>query len=103
LKDYRDCFTHYTPVDTLLSVCLRKYRNGWELRAKLPTNPNVREILGFRFSRRVELLRYAVTVYRHMSAFDKAVARALWKLYRVGDFPVRKDALFFVGKREMPP
>lgn len=101
MKNYRDCLTHYTPVDTLLTVCLRKYPDGWELRAKLPTNPNVREILGFRFSRRVELLRYAVSVHRHMWAFDKAVARALWKLYRLGDFPVRKDALFFVGRREV--
>ena len=25
LKDYRDCFMHYTPVDTMLTVNLRKY------------------------------------------------------------------------------
>lgn len=99
LKDYRDCFTHYTPVDTLVSVSLRRGPAGWELRAKLPTNPNVREILAFRFSGRIDALRYAVSVYRHMTAFDKAVAGALWALYRRGDFPARKDRLFFLGQR----
>ncbi len=101
LKDYRDCFTHYTPVDTLLIVVLRKYPDRWEVRAKLPTDPNVREIRGFRFSRRVELLRYALRVYGHMATFDRAVARVLRKLYRREEFPVRKERLFFVGRREM--
>jgi len=27
LKDYRDCFTHYTVVDTLLSIVARKYND----------------------------------------------------------------------------
>jgi hypothetical protein len=99
LKDYRDCFTHYTPVDTMLCVTLRKYSAGWELRAKLPVNPNVREILGFRYSRKVELMRYAIAVHRHMSAFDKSVAAIIARLYRSGEFPVRRDHLFFVGAR----
>lgn len=100
LKDYRDCFTHYTPVDTLLTVVLRRYPDRWEVRAKLPTNPNVREILGFRFSRRVELLRYALRVHNDMARFDRAVARMLLTLYRRNEFPVRKDGLFFVSRRE---
>jgi len=100
LKDYRDCFTHYTPVDTMLMVVLRRYPDRWELRAKLPTNPNVREILGFRFSRRVELLRYALRVYADLVAFDAAVARTLSRLYGKKSYPVRKDRLFFVGRRE---
>jgi len=99
LKDYRDCFTHYTPVDTLLVVALRRYPTGWELRAKLPVNPNVREILGFRYSRRVELMRYAISTHKHMTSFDRGVAKAIWNLYRNGAFPVRKDHLFFVGRR----
>jgi hypothetical protein len=101
MKDYRDCFTHYTPVDTLLMVVLRRYPDRWEVRAKLPTNPNVREILGFRFSRRVELLRYALHVHNNMLAFDRRVARMLLKLYQRKDFPIRKDRLFFVGRREI--
>ena len=100
LKDYRDCFTHYTPVDTMLMVVLRRYPDRWEVRAELPTNPNVREILGFRFSRRVELLRYALRVYSDMVALDRAVARTLSGLYRQRRYPVRKDRLFFVGRRE---
>lgn len=99
LKHYRDCFMHYTPVDTLLRVTLQKYPSGWELRAKLPINPNVREILGFRYSRRIELMRYAISVHRHMTALDRVVAKALWKLYRKGAFPVRREHLFFVGTR----
>ena len=100
LKDYRDCFTHYTPVDTLLMVAVRRYADKWELRAKLPTNPNVREILGFRFSRRVELLQYALRVHHNMVMFDKAIARMLSRLYREKKYPLRKDHLFFVGRRE---
>jgi len=99
LKDYRDCFMHYTPVDTLLVVTLRKYQTGWEIRAKLPVNPNVREILGFRYSRRVELMRYAITTHKHLATFDRTVAEAIWRLYRNGNFPVRKNHLFFVGRR----
>jgi len=99
LKDYRDCFVHYTPVDTLLQVTMQRCATGWELRAKLPTNPNIREILGFRYSRRIELMRYAIIVHRHMTAFDRVVAKALMKLYRKGAFPVRTEHLFFVGRR----
>jgi hypothetical protein len=103
MKNYRDCFTHYTPVDTLLTVVLRRYEDRWEVRAKLPTNPNVRDIMAFRFSRRTELLRYALTVQNEMTKLDSAVARHLSRLYLQGAFPIRKDHLFFVGKREKPP
>jgi len=92
-----------TPVDTTLIVVLRRYPDKWELRAKLPTNPNVRDILGFRYSRRVELLRYALRVYGELMALDRAVARTVWGLYRQKKYPVRKDRLFFVGRRERVP
>ena len=101
LKAYRDCFTHYTPVDTLLWLVLREYEKEWQLRAKLPVNPNVREILGFRYSKRVELLTYAVAVWRHLNAFDRAVAREIDRLYRTGDYPQRIRGLFFVGGRNL--
>ncbi len=100
LKDYRDCFTHYTPVDTMVSVTVSKSASGYRVGAKLPTNPNVREILGFRYSKRVELYRYSIGVYRHLVAFDKAVAATLRSLYGRGEFPIRKDHLFFVGRRD---
>jgi len=100
LKDYRDCFVHYTPVDTLLGISLEQYGDGFEIRGKLPLNPNVREILGFRYSRRVELFRYACTVHRNMTALDHAVAKEIKRSFKSGEYPVRKKGLFFVGQRE---
>jgi hypothetical protein len=97
LKAYRDCFTHFTPVDTILSVGLDQYGDGFHMRAKLPTNPAVRDIIGFQYSRRVELLAYASTVWRQMTALDRAVARQVLRLYREGSYPVRTTRLFFVG------
>jgi|GEM_PF-2275632 len=100
MKDYRDCFVHYTPVDTLLSISANRYSNGWEVRGRLPINPNVRQILDFRFSRRVELLKYAISVFKHMSALDSAVSKEINKLYRAKQFPKRISNLFFLGKRD---
>jgi len=99
LKDYRDCFTHYTPVDTIQSVGIRKYSDGWEIRAKLPVNPNVRDILGFRYNRRTEVLRYSLAVYRHLIAFDRRLAEIVRRMYESGVYPVRTRDLFFVGTR----
>lgn len=100
LKDYRDCFVHYTPVDTMLMISLIQSVDGFEIRGKLPVNPNVREILGFRFSRRVELLRYACAVHRNMTALDKAVAQQIARAFAAGEYPRRTANLFFVGRRE---
>ena len=100
LKDYRDCFVHYTPVDTLSMISLNQHDDGHEIRGKLPVNPNVREILGFRFSRRTELLRYACTVHKNMTALDRAVAREIARAFAKGEYPRRISNLFFVGRRE---
>jgi len=97
LKGYRDCFTHFTPVDTLLSAGLTRYQDGFHIRAKLPTNPGVREILGFRYSRRAEVLRYASTTWRHMMALDRAVAKEIGSAYASGNYPQRTTGLFFVN------
>lgn len=100
LKDYRDCFTHYTPIDTRAVISLLLRKDGtFDLWGKLPVNPNIREILGFRFSRRVELLRYAITVHRHMTALDRAVAREIWRAFRRNEYPSRRSGLFFVASR----
>ena len=99
MKDYRDCFVHYTPVDTLLSISAKQYSNGWEVRGKLPTNPNVRDILSFKFSRRVELMKYAIPVFKHMSALDSAVSKEIYRLYKANQFPKQINNLFFLGKR----
>jgi hypothetical protein len=100
MKDYRDCFTHYTPVDTLLFISLIQYSDGFQIRGRLPINPNVREIQGFRFARQVELLRYAFSVWRHMTALDRAVAGEIARAFVKGDFPKRTSNLFFLGRRQ---
>lgn len=99
MKDYRDCFVHYTSVDTIFLFGCNLYSDGFEVRCKLPTNPNVRDILGFRYSRRVEVLKYAIHVYRQLQALDKRIAKTIAVDYKNGDFPKRKDHLFFLGTR----
>jgi len=99
LKDYRDCFVHYTPVDTLLNISANLYSDGWEVRAKLPINPNVRDILNFKYNRRIELLKYTIATYKHMIALDKRLANSILKLYKTKQFPVRINNLFSVGVR----
>lgn len=100
LKDYRDCFTHYTPVDTVLTVCMRLYPDGWQLRCRVPTNPNSREILRFRFARRTEILRYSLSVWRSLSALDRRVACEINSKYAAGEYPKRIENLFFIGTRD---
>ena len=100
LKDYRDCFMHYTPVDTMLSICMVRRKAGWQTRCKIPGNPNEREILRFRFPWRVELLRYAFSVRRNMHKLDASTAAHIDAEYKSGNFPLRKQGLFSVGRRE---
>jgi hypothetical protein len=100
LKDYRDCFTHYTPVNERPFVTFWQSAKGWEIRCSLPINPNVREIIRFRYSRRVELLKYAIATYRNMMTLDKRVAEEIRRLYRAGNYPMRTKNLFFLGARE---
>ena len=99
MKDYRDCFVHYTCVDTMLTFCCNQYPDGFELRCRLPSNPNVRDIMGFKFSRRLDVLRYACLTYKNLIALDRAIARQLHKDYRSGTFPKRTSNLFFLGTR----
>lgn len=100
MKDYRDCFVHYTPVDTMLSIRMVLRKAGWETRCKIPSNPNEREILRFRFPLRVELLRYVLSVRRKMKRFDKDIASQIRLAYRSGQYPARVRGLFSVGRRE---
>jgi hypothetical protein len=97
MKDYRDCFVHYTPVDTLLMLAMVRYSDGWELRAKLPSNPKAREIGRFRWTRRSELLGYAIRVWKRFVVFDRVVSRTIWRAYRNGQYPRRTSNLFSVG------
>lgn len=99
LKDYRDCFVHFTAPETLLCFDVTPYVDGWEVRAPIPRNPNERDILGFRKGRRHDVLKYASTVWRHLMALDRAVAKELRRMSREGRFPVRTAGLFFKGRR----
>ncbi len=94
MKAYRDCFVHHTSIDTLLTMEIKSYPDAWELRGKLPINPGVHNILSFRYSRRVELLKYATTVWKHLAAFDRAIAMSLWRSYKRGTYPQEISRLF---------
>ncbi len=99
LKDYRDCFVHYTPADTRGWLRIVRWADGWEVRGRLPVNPNVRDIFAFRFSRRVDMLPYCLVTLRHLATFEKRVATTLWNLFREGQFPKRTRHLVGVGQR----
>ena len=99
MKDYRDCFVHYTPVDSETAIHCVKYNNGWEVRAKLPVNPNVREAIAFRYSRRCELLRYAIHLVKSCQALDKKIGSIMASRYSSGQFPMRVDNLFMRSVR----
>lgn len=99
MKDFRDCFAHYTPPETVFVISLVRYSDGWQVRAKLPKNPNVRDITKFKYSRRLELLRYSVGLWRRVNLLDKSLAKELSRLYRTGEFPKRTQNLFALGQR----
>lgn len=98
MKAYRDCFVHYTPVDTILGIHVVQNAVSWEIRGKLPVNPEVREILRFRYSRRTELLRYAVYTWKNLLSFDRAVAKELSRLDGLGEYPKKHKNLFHLGR-----
>jgi hypothetical protein len=98
-KDYRDCFVHYTPADNRVYSDVIPQGDGGILRCKLPTNPNIRTVEGFKYSKKVEVLTYGATVYRHFSALDKAIAKDIMRLYKDNEFPKRTKNLFFIGQR----
>ena len=99
LKDYRDCFVHFTPPDTMLCFHMTRYADGWEVRAPIPRNPNERDILGFRKGRRHDVLKYTSAVWRHLTALDRAVANELRRMSRQAKFPVRTAGFFCKGRR----
>lgn len=97
MKSYRDCFVHYTPADTLLLLQIHRWKNGWGLYSAIPSNPQAKDIMRFRHNRQSELLRYMLTTWRHVRAFDKKLAEAIWKEFRHGKYPLRFTNLFTVG------
>jgi hypothetical protein len=102
LKDYRDCFVHYTSVDTHPGLYFEiKYgRKTCYLHARLPSNPNARDITEFRFRPAIDVLHYTIGVYRQMICLDQVIAKELLALYDCGAYPKRFRFLFGVGRRE---
>ena len=90
--------THFTPTDPILSVQVNEYADVWEARAKLPVNPEAREILRFRYNRRVEVLRYGIQTYKRLLAFDRAIAKEISRLHRIGKYPRKRTGLFQLGR-----
>ena len=99
LKDYRDCFVHYTPVDYLVSASLIEVSGQLHLRCKIPVNPNIRTSEGFKYSKRTELLKYSIMLYRHLITLDRSIAKEIKKMYRDDQYPKRINNLFFIGER----
>lgn len=99
MKDYRDCFVHYTPVDNRVYVTLYKSTKNWKMWCKIPTNPNIREADGFHFSKKRDLLQYSNKVYKNLMKLDKEIGKQISDLYKVGDFPKRINNLFYIGQR----
>ncbi len=99
LKDYRDCFVHYTPVDRRVYVILYRIKDKWKMWCKIPINPNIREVNGFRFSKKRDLLRYSIKIYQKLMKLDRDIAREIVKEYQNNNFPKRINNLFFIGSR----
>lgn len=99
MKDYRDCFVHYTPVDSQVYVTIYRLKKNWKMWCKIPTNPNVRSGDSFIFSKRRDLLRYSITVYENLMKLDLLIAKRIEQLYESGEFPKRINNLFNIGQR----
>ena len=100
MKDYRDCFVHYTPVANSVYVIVFKLKRNWKMWCKIPVNPNIRVADGFVFSRRIDLLQYAISIHQNLIKLDKQVAEKIQELYNSGQFPKRINNLFYIGHRE---
>lgn len=100
MKEYRDCFTHYTPAETALAVSTHVRPDGWHVWCYIPRNPEARDIIRFRSSRRTDVLRYSLVVWHKMDVLDRAVSRAISGQYRRKQFPKRYTNLFTVGRND---
>jgi len=98
-KDYRDCFVHYVPIDERVFVVFENRDDVWSVRCPIPVNPNIRQVHLFRYTRRAELLRYSIKLYKNMMILDRRVAKMISGMYANSDYPKRTTALFSVGIR----
>ena len=98
MKAYRDCFVHYTPADTMLLAGAYHRRGALQVWCSIPRNPQARDIIRFRSSRRTDVLRYAFTLWRHMLSLDRLVAADIARMFRAKTFPQKRDNLFHLGR-----
>ncbi len=56
--------------------------------------------MGFTYSKKVELLTYALSINKHMTALDKSISKEINRLYNKDEFPLRKTNLFYLGIRQ---
>lgn len=99
LKSYRDCFTHYAIPDTLLSVTAINKDSKFFIYAKIPTNPDVRDITCFKFDDEIDVLSYSLQLHQKLISFDKTVSELIQNLYQQNKFIIRTSNLFSVGKK----
>lgn len=99
LKNLRDCFVHYVPIDSLPTITFYKDETDWKIWCKIPINPNVRIADAFEFSRDLDLLEYSISTHNKLMYLDKEVTNYLESLYIQGKFPKRIENLFNIGRR----
>ena len=99
MKDYRDCFVHYTPVDSRVYVTVYKSTKSWKMWCKIPTNPNIRNAEKFEFSKKRDLLSYSNNIFKQIIKLDKQIAEKISELYINKEYPKRIENLFNIGQR----
>jgi hypothetical protein len=98
MKNLRDCFVHYSPVDSRPYLTFYRTETMWKIWGKLPTNPNIRVADAFEFSKNLDLLKYSIKLYEKLNILDNDISIYIENLYE-GHFPKRIENLFFIGRR----
>jgi len=75
LKKYCLSAQRYPLFDQDEKIGVARHSDGWELRIKLPTNPESAGSGDLRFSRRNEVLRFALNMFKCWRALDAALYR----------------------------
>lgn len=99
MKNLRDCFVHYCPIDSMPTITFYKTPTSWKIWCKIPTNPNVRVVDSFEYSRNLDLLKYSYKLYSNFRDLDQEVSSYILDLYSKDEFPKRVNYLFSIGHR----
>ena len=99
MKDLRDCFAHYTPPETVLTISAVRYSDGWQAPSKYFQETQMCVIsrnLGIRVAWSCS---NTVGLWKRINALDKSLAKELSQLYSSKNFPKRTHDLFVIGQR----